>query len=36
MIVNLMRGEVTLESTPGHGTRVLLRLPIQGGPTGCN
>ncbi|MYM23196.1 sensor histidine kinase [Duganella sp. FT135W] len=36
IIVNLMRGEVTLESTPGHSTRVLLRLPIQGGPTGCN
>lgn len=36
MIVNLMHGQVTLESTHGHGTRVLLKLPIQGGPTGCN
>jgi signal transduction histidine kinase len=36
MIVNLMRGEVSLESTLGHGTRILLRLPRPGGPTGCN
>lgn len=36
MIVNLMHGQVSLESTLGHGTRILLRLPLQGGPTGCN
>ncbi|MTV40140.1 sensor histidine kinase [Duganella radicis] len=27
MMINLMQGQVSLDSTPGHGTRVLLRLP---------
>ena len=29
IVVNLMKGQVSLESTPGQGTRVLLRLPTS-------
>jgi signal transduction histidine kinase len=29
MVVSLMKGQVALESAPGRGTRVLLRLPIM-------
>lgn len=29
IVVNLMKGQVSLESTPGQGTRVLLRLPTN-------
>jgi len=29
MVVNLMKGQVSLDSTPGQGTRVLLRLPTS-------
>jgi signal transduction histidine kinase len=35
MVVNLMKGQVSLESTPGQGTCILLRLPLHGDETGC-
>lgn len=34
MVVNLMKGQVSLESTPGQGTCILLRLPLHGDETG--